>query len=396
MRNVGHGEQQGWEESPRCLRRSEKRAGWDRRVTIAVGQLPGHTTVCVSCHGFTLIEMVLTAAVAGVLMVGMGSAMMFAGRALPNVKGVATTTITTAEALDQITTDLQYAISVTQRSAGMIEFTVHDRNGDDIAETIRYSWSGMAKNPLTRQYNGGTAETILGDVYQFNLSYTLKTVSTEIPQGNESAETILASYSANKNLYDFPIKDGEWYAEYVFPSLPANTVSWKVTRVLLPAKLDGATLGQASIQLRRPTLSGRVSDVVIDEKTLLESVLTTKYVSQQFTFSNASGLAPTQGVWIVGKWLADAYACRIQGQSSGVTAPNLALAQSLDGGSSWSTLAGQSLLFTLYGTVTTAGTPQTQNTYYLEGVNLTLRAGSDTQATVQTGVRLLNRPAVTQ
>jgi len=78
-----------------------------------------------------------------------------------------------------------------------------------------------------------------------------------------------------------------------------------------------------------------------------------------------------------------------------VTATNLFLDKSTNRGASWATLAGQSLLFTVYGTVTTAGTPQTQTTNYLEGVDVVLRASNDTQSIVQTGVRLLNRPEVT-
>ncbi len=402
MRVIHYREQEDADEFPSRGRRRGKHAGWEgydetaKNVIASAGWLAGQTHACAPSHGFTLIETVLTVAVAGILLAGMGSAMVFVTRALPDAKSVLVTTLAEAEGLERIVTDLQYAVSVNQRSATMIQFTVHDRNGDDVPETIRYSWSGSPGAALTRQYNGGTVESILTGVRQFSLSYTLKTVSTEIPQPNESAETILASYSATKNLFDFPIKDGERYAEYVFPSLPANTVSWKVTRVLLPAMLDGTTAGQTSIQLRRPTLGGAVSDVVIEEKMLLESVLTTKYVFQQFTFSNASGLAPTQGVWIVGNWLADAVACRINGQSSGVTAPNLALAKTTDKGASWSTLAGQSLLFTVYGTVTTLGTPLIQNTYYLEGVDLKLQASSDPQSLLQTGVRLLNRPTVTQ
>jgi hypothetical protein len=46
--------------------------------------------------------------------------------------------------------------------------------------------------------------------------------------------------------------------------------------------------------------------------------------------------------------------------------------------------------------VTTAGTPQIQNRYYLKAVGIRLKAGTDDQATVQTSVRILNQPEVTQ
>jgi prepilin-type N-terminal cleavage/methylation domain-containing protein len=402
MRGIGHRQPRKGEEFLPRWQMLKGRAGRGRQykirrhVLISALQLPLYSAARALDRGFTLLELVLSMAVMGILMLGMGSALMLAGRALPTAKSVVATTIAAAEALDQIATDLQYAVSVTQRSATMIEFTVADRSGDDVPETIRYSWSGTAGTPLTRQYNGGTVESILTDVRQFSLSYTLTATSMEIPQANESAETILASYDANKNLFDFPIADAERYAQYFFPTLPANTVSWKVTRIILQTKLDGANAGQAGVQLQLPTLGNEVSGAVLEEKTLLESTLATKYGSQEFVFSTASGLAPTRGLWIVFKWVADAVACRVRGQSTGVTATNLALAKTTDRGVSWSTLAGQSLLFTVYGTVTTAGTPQTQTTYNLEGIDLKLRASSDSASLVQTGVRVLNRPQVSQ
>jgi hypothetical protein len=277
----------------------------------------------------------------------------------------------------------------------MIEFSVADRDGDEVPETIRYAWSGTGGTPLTRQYNGGTVVSILTDVRQFSLTYNLKTISTEIPQGTEGAETTLATYSATKNLFDYPITGSEEYAEYFFPSLPADTISWKVTRVVIKAKLDGATNGQASVQLQLPTVGKWPSGAVLEEKTLLESTLVSQYRDQEFTFFAANGLSPSQGLCIVMKWIADAIACRVRGRCLGATATNLSLGKSTNRGASWSTLAGQSLLFTVYGTATTAGTPQIQTTNYLEGVDITLRATSDTQSIVQTGVRLLNRPEVT-
>ena len=361
---------------------------------IAGLQQPEHTEARRVKHGFTLVELVVAVAVTGIILLGMGSSMMIASRAMPDARSRTATTLAAGEAVEQIVTDLQYAVSVSQRSANMIEFAVPDRDGNDVPETIRYAWSGTAGTPLTRQYNGGTLVNVLTDVREFGFSYYLKTISTQIPQGTESAETILASYSATKNLYDYPIMDTERYAEYFVPSLPANTISWKVTRVVLTAKLDGATDGQASVQLQLPTLGKQPSGIVLEEKTLLESTLLSNYRDQEFTFSVTQGLSPAQGLCVVIKWIANGTACRVRGRSSSVTATNLSLAKSTNRGASWSALASQSLLFTVYGTATTAGTPQTQTTYYLEGVDIKLRASSDAQSIVQTGVRLLNRPEV--
>jgi hypothetical protein len=92
------------------------------------------------------------------------------------------------------------------------------------------------------------------------------------------------------------------------------------------------------------------------------------------------------------KWVANGTACKVQGQDRNVTEPDNGLAKSASRGASWSLLANQSLFFSVYGTVATASDPQVQETHYLGGTDVTLRVGNDAQATVQTGVQLLNRP----
>ncbi|MCX5646211.1 MAG: hypothetical protein NTZ17_16245 [Phycisphaerae bacterium] len=347
------------------------------------------------CPGFSLLEAAVTMAVTSIIMLGIGSAMLLAGKALPDARSPAGATISAAEAAERILAELQYAVSVGQRSANMVDFTVADRNGDGTPETIRYEWSGTSGAPLTRRYNGGTLVDVLTDVREFSLSYALRTTTTEIPQGNnESAETSLASYSATESLDDYKIWSIGSYAEYFFPGLPANAVSWKVTRVVIFAHSYGATDGEARVQLQLPTTAHFPSGAILEEKVLLESTLTTSYLPQEFTFSGVSGLSPSQGLVIVVKWIANAVACYVNGRNTGVTPNNMA--KSSDGGVTWSVVSGASLLFSVYGTVTTAGTPQIQSTYYLEGVEVKLRAGSDGQAVVQGGIKLLNRPEVIQ
>jgi competence protein ComGC len=347
-------------------------------------------------EGFTLMEMAIAVAVTSVVMLGMASAMLIAGRALPDAGSPAGAGLATAAAVEQVITELQYAASIRQRAANTIEFTVADRNADDVPETIRYGWSGTSGAPLTRQYNGGPAVNVLADVRELNLSYDLKTVATEVPVGNESAETTLVSHNSTQDLHDYPINDAEWYAQYFLPALPADALGWKVTRVLIHAKQDGPADGEARVQLQLPTTGKYPSGTVLEEKTLLESALLTGYLEHEFSFSSTDGLAPEQGLCIVVKWVARGTVCKLRGRDKNVTTSSLGLARSTDRGVLWSPLPSQSLLLTVYGTVTTAGTPQIQNTYHLNGVEIRLRAGDDTCATVQTGVRVLNGPEVTQ
>jgi hypothetical protein len=335
-------------------------------------------------------------AIATVLMLGIGSAMLIASRAVPDAASPTGAAVSAAQCCEQLTADLQYAISVNSRSATMIEFTVADRSGDSFPEVIRYEWSGTAGAPLTRQYNGGAAVEVLANVRDFALSYDLQTISTLIPQGNESAETILKGYSGTANLDNYPIKSSEWYGQYFRPVLPADAVSWKVTRIRLSGRTDGAPNGECRVQLQQPTVGKLPSGTVLEEKTLLESSLLAGYQEQEFTFTQAGGLSATQGLCIVVNWISDAVACQVWGVNSNASTPDSFLVKSTDKGVSWTAPAGMSLLYTVYGTVTTSGAPQIQNTYYLKRVNIRLRTGSDTRTTVQTAVSILNQPEVTQ
>jgi hypothetical protein len=340
--------------------------------------------------------MVVALGVTSVILVGIGSSMLLAGRAVPDAHGPVIEGVAGAEALEPIAAELQYAVTLNQCTTRQIEFTVADRNGDGTPEVIRYEWSGTAGAPLTRTYNGGTAVQVLTDIRDFNLTYDLQTISTEIPQGNESAETLLVSYDSSSGYADYDVQDDQWYGEYFRPTLPADAISWKATRVRFYARSSGWASGETKVQLQTATLGGMPTGVVLQEKTLQESGLPIWYVLCEMSYTQASGLLPAQGLWLVFRWTSGNTSCELLGRNSGVPGTNFSLARSVDGSISWSTLTGQSLLFRVYGTVTTAGTPTIQSTYYLNAVGIRLRAGTDSQSTVQTSVRTLNRPEVTQ
>ena len=87
---------------------------------------------------------------------------------------------------------------------------------------------------------------------------------------------------------------------------------------------------------------------------------------------------------------------RIRGQYQSVNNPNNILACSTNYGDSWWTYNDDSLLFAVYGTVTTSGQPQIQNTYTLESVGVTLRTGEQEQTTVSAGIKTPDKPKVIQ
>ena len=125
-------------------------------------------------RGFTLIEVVTSVLLISIVFVGIGSAIVISSHALPGGQNVGDDLLRSAEPLQILAQELEGAIHVTNRSATMIALTVPDRNGDGLFEDVRYEWSGMVGQPLTRFYNSGSAVPWVDNVQEFRLDYFLQ------------------------------------------------------------------------------------------------------------------------------------------------------------------------------------------------------------------------------
>lgn len=92
--------------------------------------------------GFTLIELVVSLSISSILLIAIGGTITIAVQALPSNSDSSTVYLDRASSMNALATDLRYATSVIASSATMIEFTVADRDDDNVEETIRYEWSG--------------------------------------------------------------------------------------------------------------------------------------------------------------------------------------------------------------------------------------------------------------
>lgn len=347
-------------------------------------------------RGFTLVELVVSMGIASALMAGVGASMLIASRAVPSAQGPSSVIVATGTVVSKVMAELQYATSVTARSATMIEFTLADRDSDGVEELIRYEWSGTAGAPLTRQLNAGTAITICTDVRDFVLSYDLDPISALATSGNESGETILRSYGQLLHAESFSITSGSWCGQYFFPVLPADAVSWRVTRVRLYGRTSGTSDGECRVQLQTATSGGLPSGTLLEEKMMLESGFLSGLGAQTFEFSTVSGLSPTAGLCLVVKWIYGETACQLYGYHEGASSSDSILVASTDSGATWTAPSGYGLKYIVYGTVTTSGTPEAVTVYLLDRVNIRLRTGSDANTTVESGVPLFNTPEVSE
>jgi len=348
-------------------------------------------------NGFTLVEAIVSTAVAAIVMVGMVSAVVLATRALPDENRPPSTVVRAAQAADRIASELVCAQSVTEWSDSSIAFVVADRTDPDAEpEQIRYAWSGVPGEALTRQYNAGDSVDFLANVHEFALNYKLKQVTRVVTPEQESPETYLIGNEDWGDLRDFSVDADHWIGQFFQPDLPPETVRWRVTRVRFLAKSRGETGGLTMVQLRPATPDGLPADTVLEQVPMYESELTSSYLWQEVTFSGVSDLEPGAALCLV---LACAYgdphSCKILYQEESPTSPGTYYVDTSNGGASWDEDTGQTMLFHVYGTITTLGEPQTVYAYRLTGVEITLRVGDQPAGRVQTSVQILNAPEVT-
>jgi prepilin-type N-terminal cleavage/methylation domain-containing protein len=139
--------------------------------------------------GFTLIEAMISIAVISILVAAMGSMMLAVGHALPDPKSPTSAIAEAHDAASLLSAELRCARTCTEMTPTAITFTVPDRNGDGVDETIRYYWPGSGGDPLRRVFNGVEADLVV-NVQAFNLAFDKFTMVTS-QQGQSVAKYYL-------------------------------------------------------------------------------------------------------------------------------------------------------------------------------------------------------------
>lgn len=341
--------------------------------------------------GFTLAEMLVSIGITSTLVLALGSILMVATHALPEADLLEGRLFTAHQVAEDIANELQFAITFTEREPNAITFTVADRDSDSNPELIRYTWSGVSGTPLTRQYNSDAPVEVLVDVNAFALTYhTREEVTGQAAGGSqESGEILLEEYTTPGTLADYNIKDKIWIGQTIRPSLPVDATEWSVTRVRFCARSNGNTKGVTAVQIR-PLVPFQLVpyNTVLAESPMYENTLSGVYVWQEFSFVDVNGIAPDQDLCLVlARQVKDTVLADIQyvtGDGSGLLATS-------DSGSSWSYYGSNTLLYQVYGTVTTDSAAVPTSVTRLHSVGLDLDLGTNS---IDTGVQILNAPEV--
>ncbi|HBN78990.1 MAG TPA: hypothetical protein DD473_24895 [Planctomycetaceae bacterium] len=143
--------------------------------------------------GFSMMEIVVSLVATSVLTTGLMSAMFLTLKSTDLTLTNADELISAADILNEML-ELQFTTEILSNTSTKFEVYIPDQDNDGDEEIIKYSWSGIAGDPLYRKYNTDNYE-ILQNVYQFNVSYIVdgtRTVAVivKLRAGSSTANTI--------------------------------------------------------------------------------------------------------------------------------------------------------------------------------------------------------------
>lgn len=339
----------------------------------------------------TLAELVVSTGATAILLGGMASAIILASRALPENGGALDGIVNAADVLDQISGELNGAVSVAESTATSIEFTVPDQNNDGSSEQIRYAWSGAPGDPLTREYNGGSAVEVLSSVYDMKMDYVLAPITVEVPGDPiKSGQLPVSWHTTCSDPKEWSVDRDRWIGQYIEPvdaAFSADSTTWELQRVRIMAQQDGTDTEKLVVQIREAGSGGKPTAVVLAERVVEESLLPTSWADFDIDFALAD-LDPGEGF------------CLVLGQSGGGRAAKIRFddgsgrnrLSATDGGFSWNIDSGKSLYYVIYGEGSEPGDPQQVVKNYVAGARVLICAGEGDGDRVETSIHLLNLP----
>ncbi|WP_146596111.1 hypothetical protein [Novipirellula galeiformis] len=334
-----------------------------------------------------LLELVVALAVSTLLIAGLHASLAIAIRSMPDSQGSTASALRGTRIADQLTTELETAVYITERSATTIGFTVPDRNGDGLAERIRYAWTGTPGGPLTRQYNDAAPLTIADAVELFNLTPSFKSVSETYPTvGVEDAsESLLLDYSGTSGLDDNDIESSDWVGQHFTMTLPAGAYAWRPTRVEFRAKRT-SLFSRTTVQMRPATINLTPQSTVIEQHSLYNLLLPSYYSWPSFDFSDIQPIASDGSICLVLEHGTTSKSLTVESTNAAS-----GMVKTDNAGASWSYHNSKSLVSRMYGKLTRSSGSQAVNSTYLTSMDVTLQMKANTP-TLQWTLACLNHP----
>lgn len=303
----------------------------------------------------TLIEMVASIAILSIIVTGLGSSMVIASRAADATNAATSPAVRAGDSrrcLDRLLADLSLATAITEKTSTAITMTVPDRTSDGVADQLRYAWNGSVGSPLTLSINGGTAAPLVDNLKGLSLTYSTRTSGP--PATTTGAETLLLSHDDAPlgSFQSVGFDSSTFVAAFVRPVLPANAVSWELTKIEVYLKRTGNN-ATAAVCVRNATVM-QLPGSTLYASSPVPTNSTSNFVATTVNFTGASGLDPYQGVCIVFCTSSGVNGGIVQYEQNGVPmTTNTHFLLSNDSGASWSAPdTTRDLRIKVYGKVT--------------------------------------------
>ena len=181
--------------------------------------------------GYTFIELVVSMVSSTLLVAGLSSTLYISSWALNNENSAARQSSVAAEVLADMMADLRHTQTFSERTATAVTFTVPDRDGDTLAETVRYAWSGTPGDPLTYQYNGGNVKTLASNVQAFFFNSLTRLLLASGAASSTTPQVVFEEFTEKKAGAD---------VSSLLIDLPAGTVAGDL--LIAAVATDGDTL----------------------------------------------------------------------------------------------------------------------------------------------------------
>ncbi len=326
------------------------------------------------------------------LLAGMGS-IMFIARQVAYTPSDATHRTEAEEIVSQICDELRYATIVFQQTPQVLEFVVADRNADGAAEKIRYEWSGTPGDPLRKSINDGASVNVLNSVNAFAITLQQSQKTTTLTTTTDSAESVLLSNTTVQSASYQDIQDNTCMAQVInpafFSSVPANALSWKVTKVDFYAKQSGSSTDILGVQIRS---TGSPNDEPTSNVLGQASIAGSSTVDgwNTVTFTNPIGdlsLSTTYSL-VFQQLSGSGRPGRIAYNDNFPTGVSL----SSDGGAAWQLSTTRQMWGRIYGTYTTPGASYDLTRNYVSSVRIALQTGSQSHSRIDASAPLENLP----
>ena len=312
---------------------------------------------------FTLAETLVSLSVLALVSVVCGSVVTLATRAVTQGnEGAGASSVAARAAADWVNDDLKVATGFTEKTATAVTMVVPDRTGDNVAETIRYAWSGAAGSTigayavpaysLTRELNGAAPVTVASDVRTFAL--TFESADAGPQPAKESEEMLLGSHEVadGPSVLGFALTSASWPAQYFKPPLLHNAISWKITKVRLKLRRNGSATGTLTVQVRPTDASGTPNGAAVGSGSISIASLPSAaadWVTIPFA-TPADNLDPTKPYAVAVTTTAAGTPVYVS-YDSAATDGNKKYSTTSNGGTAWTAAVSTSALqFGVYGT----------------------------------------------